>query len=77
MPSPPMLNISFTFHAKMRILQRGINEETVKEIISKPEYVLDSFENRKIAVKRIGGQLWHVVYMREGNNIKVVTVYYE
>lgn len=77
MPSSRMLNISFTFHAKMRILQRGINEETVKEIILKPVYTLDSFENRKIAVKRVGNKLWHVVHTQEGNNIKVVTVYYE
>ena len=72
-----MNNIKFSVHAKMRMLQRGINIETVNSIITNPIYTLDSFDNRKIAVKRIGDKLWHVVFMREGNNIKVVTVYYE
>ena len=72
-----MYCVNFTFHAKMRMLQRGINEETVKEIVSSPIYILDSFDNRKIAVKRIGDTLWHVVFLQEENNIKVVTVYYE
>ena len=72
-----MHKIDFSFHAKMRMVQRGINQETIKEILTKPAYLLDSFENRKIAVKSIGNKVWYVVFTKEENHIKVVTVYYE
>ena len=69
--------VIFNPHAKMRILQRGLNEETAIEIIQNPDYTLTSFLNRKIAVKKIGEKLWHVVYIEEEKIIKVVTIYYE
>ncbi|HIJ98936.1 TPA: DUF4258 domain-containing protein [archaeon] len=70
-------DIIFSPHAKMRILQRGINEETIIEIIRNPEYTLKSFLERKIAVRKIGDKSWHVIYIEEEKIIKVVTIYYE
>ncbi len=72
-----MKNVIFSAHAKMRMLQRDLNEETAVEIIRNPEYRLSSFNERKIAVKKMGNKNWHVIYIEEEKIIKVVTVYYE
>lgn len=71
------VRVIFSPHAKQRILQRGINEETIKEVILHPDHTLDTFLSRKIAVRKIGEYNWCVVYVKEENIIKVVTVYYE
>jgi hypothetical protein len=71
------IEIRYSRHAKMRLIQRNLNEETVNEIIRNPDYTLDTFLNRKVSVKRISDKLWHVVYAKQENIIRVVTVYYE
>jgi len=69
--------IIFSKHAENRRLQRGINKETVKSIIKNPSYTRSSFDNRTIAIKRIGNFLGHIIYTSEENSIRVVTGYYE
>ena len=66
----------FSPHIKRRMLERGINEETVKDIIKKPHFVKKSFDGRKIAVKKIDKR-WNVVYKEEGEKIVVISVFFE
>ncbi len=58
------------------MLQRGLNEPTVKEIIKNPDYVRTSFKNRKIATKKLD-KLWHVVFAEEENKLIVISVYFD
>ncbi|MFH1586611.1 MAG: DUF4258 domain-containing protein [Candidatus Diapherotrites archaeon] len=70
-----MPEIVFSKHVKERMLQRGINEATVKDIILNSDYVRTSFGERKIATKRIG-RIWHVVF-KEERKIVVISVYFD
>ena len=63
-------------HVRERMLQRGINEETVKDIIRNPDYVRTSFEGRKIATKKLN-KIWHVIFIEEKNNLMVISVYFD
>ncbi len=66
----------FSKHVKERMLQRGIDEETVKDIIRAPNYVRTSFENRKIATKKLD-KTWHVVFVEEESEIVIISVYFD
>jgi hypothetical protein len=70
------MKVVFSFHVKERMLQRGINSETVKEIIKKPDFLEDSFNKRKIASKKLD-KLWHVVFIEEEKKIIVISVYFD
>ena len=68
--------IIFKKHLLERMLQRGINKETVIEILRSPDTVKDSFENRKIAIKNMDKK-WNVVFVKEKEKIVVLTVYFD
>jgi len=66
----------FSLHVKERMLQRGINEETVKEIVLNPDFVRKSFDNRKIATKKLD-KIWHVVFKEKEAKIIVISVFFD
>lgn len=66
----------FSHHARQRMLERGINEETVKDIILRPDFVRASFGGRKIATKRLERD-WHAVFREEEGKIAVISIYSE
>lgn len=59
------------------MLQRGINEETVRYVLEAPDFVRRSFDGRKIAVKRVGEKRLDVVFVERETIKIVVTTYYE
>lgn len=69
------MNIVFSVHSKERILQRGIEKETVKYILNNPDFIKKSFDGRFIAIKRID-KLWEVVFKKEKDKIIVISVYF-
>lgn len=69
------MRIIFSEHAKMRLLERDINEETARYVVENPDYVKISFEDRKIAVKQINSKRWSVVYVETGKILKIITIY--
>lgn len=70
------MGIVFSKHVRERMLQRGINEDTVKDIVRNPGYVRTSFEGRKVATKKLD-KLWHVVFIEEEDKIVVISVYFD
>jgi len=70
------MEIIFTKHLIERMLQRGINKETVIEILRKPDFIHDSFGERKIAVKEID-KIWNVVFVEEKDKLVILTVYFD
>jgi len=70
------MGIVFSLHVLERMLQRGINEETVKSILNCPDYVRSSFGGRKIATKRLE-KVWHVVFREKEGATVVISVYFD
>ena len=68
--------VVFSKHVRERMLQRGVNEETVKDIVKNPDYIKTSFSNRKIATKKLD-KLWHVVFAQEADKVIVISVYFD
>jgi len=66
----------FSDHAKRRLLERDINEETVKFVIEKPDYTLNRFRDEIEAIKKMNGETLKVVYVEKENFIKVITLYW-
>jgi len=58
------------------MFQRGMNEETVKYVIEEPDLVRKSFDERKIAVKKIGERYLNVVFVERETIKIVITTYY-
>ena len=67
--------IVFSHHARLRLAQRDIGEETVRQVLKDADYVKKTFDNRKIAVKQTNRRILNVVYIEEENKIIIITVY--
>jgi hypothetical protein len=68
------MEISYSFHAKKRMKERGIREDEIKEVIEYPEYTIKRGDEIE-AYKKIKNKMTKVVYVKEENYIKVITVY--
>jgi len=66
----------FSDHAKKRLLERDINEESVKFVVENPDYTLNRFEDEIEAIKKMNGKSLKVVYVERENFIKVITLYW-
>ena len=56
----------FSKHALDRMLQRGIEKNTVLEILQNPDFVKTGFDGRKTAFKNLD-KLWQVVFTEEND----------
>jgi hypothetical protein len=65
-----------TKHALLRMQQRGIDENSVASTILNPDETSDSFGRRRLARKTIGDKTLEVVYIKEDDDIIVLTVYW-
>lgn len=70
------MQIVFSSHVRERMLQRGINEATVKDILQSPDYIRTSFSGRKIATKKLDKK-WHVIFLEEVDRIIVISTYFD
>ena len=68
-------NIWYSPHAISRKLERDITDNDISIVLGEPDYTLSSFDERKIAVKKITSKLIHVVYKEEKTHINIITVY--
>jgi len=71
--------IKLSKHAERQIIERNLNLKEVKETVINPDQVIDSKKGRKIAqkiYKKEGKEfLLRVIYVKEGDNMKIITVY--
>lgn len=70
------MRVVFSSHVRQRMLERDINEETVKEILKSPDNIKTSFDERKIASKKIEKN-WHVVFKEEEGKVIVISVFFD
>ncbi|MDD4989833.1 MAG: DUF4258 domain-containing protein [Candidatus Pacebacteria bacterium] len=69
--------IIFTEHALLKLKQREIKKDLVLETLKKPEKVLLSRNDRKIALKKFGKLYLKVVFRQEEKNIVVITQHWD
>ena len=67
------MKIVLSYHAKKRLIERGIKIKDVEEIIEMPDYTV-SKGNKKEAYRKIKDRTLKVVYSQEEKYIKVITL---
>ena len=67
------MGIVLSYHAKKRLIERGIKMQDVKETVEIPDYTI-SKANKKEAYKKIKDKTLKVVYSEEDKYIKVITL---
>ena len=69
------MDIIISKHAKERIKTYNLTEKAVIESIKNPDEVIKGHSGTLIAHKFINEHLLRIVYEKEENKIKVITVY--
>lgn len=67
------MKIVLSYHAKKRLVERGIRAEDVRLTLELPDYTI-SKGDKKESYKKIDSKTLKVVYAEEDKYIKVVTV---
>ena len=67
------MKIVLSYHAKKRLIERGIKMQDLQDTIEIPEYTI-SKGDKKEAYKKIKGKTLKVVYSEEDKYIKVITL---
>jgi hypothetical protein len=71
-----MPKIILTKHVKIRIKEREIDKETIEEVVINPDEILPGMFGRSMARKNYGGKTLEVVYVKEKNNLIIITAYF-
>ena len=58
----------FTKHVKLRIEQRELSEDSIKETLRNPDRVLPGLFGRSLAQKRFDSKILEVVYVMKNSN---------
>ncbi len=67
------MKIIFTNHAKQRMYERNIKFEQIKDSINFPDYTIRKGNKTEI-YKKFEEKTLKVVYIEEGNFIKIITL---
>lgn len=67
------MKIILSYHAKKRMIERGIKFEEIEYTITIPDYTITKNINKE-AYKRIRGKTLKVVYLEEDKYINVITL---
>ncbi len=62
-------------HAKERIKRYNLTEELVKTAIIQHDEIVEGYEGTSIAHKLFSKHILRVVYIKQDNKVKVITVY--
>jgi len=69
------MKIEILDHARERMDIYGVLEALVKETLEEPDSVAESYNNRKIAQKKINGYVLRVIYEEKNATKIIITVY--
>ena len=70
------MKIVLSFHAKKRLIERGIKLGQIIAVIKYPDYTVKRSDQETEAYKKIKDKTLKVVYIYEKRYIKVITLYY-
>jgi len=68
--------IIFSDNALAKLSQRNIPKTKVLEALKRPDQIISSISDRKVAYKKIRKLYLKVVFIKEGSNIVVITQYW-
>ncbi|MEK6844620.1 MAG: DUF4258 domain-containing protein [Nanoarchaeota archaeon] len=68
------MNIIYSYHAKKRMKERGIEHWEIENILKHPSYIKKSFEGRRMAIGEIKNRKLKIIYIKEESYIKVISV---
>ncbi len=69
------MGITYTHHAKQRMIQRKVSTEQVAETLASPDDVILGKEGETIAIKRFGAREVRVVYQKvDADSFVIYTV---
>ncbi|HLD85804.1 MAG TPA: DUF4258 domain-containing protein [archaeon] len=69
------MKIEILDHARERMNIYDVSETLVKETLEKPDSIVASYNNRKIAQKKLNGYVLRVIFEESNSTKIVVTVY--
>jgi len=67
------MEIRLSYHARKRMLERGIKFEQIRETLEMPEYSIVK-ESKKELYKKINNKILKVVCVEKDNYINVITL---
>lgn len=67
------MKIRVSTHAQIRLLERGIDIEKVKKVISAPDLLVPEFEGRTKVSKLLDDRNITVIYTKEKNVFVIIT----
>ena len=70
------MKFEYTSHAEEKLAERKLEKKLVEDTVAKPEKVIPSAFNRKIAQRKMSGKLLRVVYEEKDGTYIIVTAYY-
>ncbi|MEK7621741.1 MAG: DUF4258 domain-containing protein [Patescibacteria group bacterium] len=70
------MRIFFTKHARVRLIERGIKEVIVHDILESPDLVYQTYDNKSAYRKEIQGEKIEVICLKLGDKFLVITAYY-
>ena len=66
--------VRYTRHARSRMRQHQISEESVISTLTEPDQLLPSIKSRYNALKQLGNRIIRVTFLEEAEHILVITV---
>ena len=69
------MKITISKHAKARINAYDFTEDFVKNAVLEPDEVVKGCEGTLIAQKLLNGYLLRVVFVKQNDEIRIITVY--
>jgi len=71
------MKIIFTKHATQRLIERKIPKKDIEKTIKFPDKIYPSFNNKKVAQKKIlRNKTIEVIYTKKQNKIIIITCYW-
>jgi Domain of unknown function (DUF4258) len=67
------MKIRISTHAQIRLIERGIDIDKVKKVISNPDILVPQFEGRFKVSKLLDDRTITVIYTKENNVFVVIT----
>ena len=69
------MHITFTYHAKQRMIQRNVSADQVAETLDSPDELIPGESGELVAIKRYGTREVQVVYREtDAGSLIVLTV---
>lgn len=73
--NPCRMSILYLLYALKRMDEQGITQEMVRDVLERPDSIVDGYANRKIFQRKLNGHILRVIVENGAGIKRVVTVY--